>query len=210
MKILLTGPNGQKALDRIAILRASIARNKERVKQLESSLKVSGNKIAGLERMVANLKKNINEKEQLVTELTTRVDSLQTQVTGLATEVAQNQDTIRARDVALEERRREAATVFVAVGNKKELAQKGVIVAKGGVLGLGKTLTPVGTTADAAFTPLDTDQETVLPLPAAKAKVLSAQPPSSYELRLVEGKMELHILDPTQFRKVKQLVILTA
>ena len=50
----------------------------------------------------------------------------------------------------------------------------------------------------------------MLPIPAAKARVLSAQPPTSYELKLVEGKVELHIIDPTEFRKVRQLVILTA
>jgi hypothetical protein len=40
--------------------------------------------------------------------------------------------------------------------------------------------------------------------------VISAQPPSSYQLVQVGGQMELHILDREEFRKVKHLVILTA
>jgi hypothetical protein len=45
---------------------------------------------------------------------------------------------------------------------------------------------------------------------SAKARVITPQPADSYELRLVDGKMELHILNPAEFRKVRQLVIVTA
>ena len=63
---------------------------------------------------------------------------------------------------------------------------------------------------DDLFTLLDTDQETVVRTPAAKrVEVLSAQPTSSYELTTVGSQVELHILDPKEFRKVKHLVIMT-
>jgi uncharacterized coiled-coil protein SlyX len=192
------------------MLRSSISRNKERILQLESSLKKSGNKVAGLQKMVANLKTSVADREAQVAELSNRVDALGTQVAGLTTEVEQNHQTIQAKDESLEQRRRELATVFVAVGDKKTLETQGVLIAKGGLLGIGKTLAPSGATASGAFTPLDTDQETSIPTNAAKAKVVSAQPPSSYELVLVDGKMTLHILDPNEFRKVRQLVIVTA
>ena len=92
--------------------------------------------------------------------------------------------------------------IFVTGGVVSSLG-KGIAAASLGRLLVERGLLP-------AFTPLDTDQQTVLPIPAAKARVLSAQPPTSYELKLVEGKVELHIIDPTEFRKVRQLVILTA
>jgi hypothetical protein len=38
---------------------------------------------------------------------------------------------------------------------------------------------------------------------------VTAQPPASYELKAVGGQMELHILDPKEFRKVKHLVVMT-
>ena len=127
------------------MLRESIERNKQRIHQLESSLHKSGMKAKGLEKMVANLKKDVEEKEAMVAELSSRVENLQTQVAGLETQVQERSpDTLVARDQAIEERRRELATVFVAVGNKKELSTKGVITAKGGVLGMGKTIQPTG------------------------------------------------------------------
>src|SRR5262249_1425190 len=127
--------NGRQALDRIALLRASILRNKQRIEQLESSVHKSGIKVAGLQKMIAGLKQSVAEKEQLVAQLNTRVDSLQTQVTGLATTVQENQDSLRARDERLEERRREMATVYYIMGNKQTLRKSGVISVKGGVLG---------------------------------------------------------------------------
>lgn len=199
----LTEPNRQQALESIALLNASIQRTKERISSLEASLKKSGVKIAGLQKLVANLKHSVSEKEEHIAMLSTRVDSLQTQVTGLVTQVQEH-------EVTIEDKRRELATVYVAVGTKKELAAQGVIASKGGFLGLGKTVQPTGLASAAVYTPLDTDRETVVPLPAAKARVVSAQPPSSYQLTLVDGKMELHIIDPHEFRRVRQVVIVTA
>jgi predicted nucleic acid-binding Zn-ribbon protein len=206
----LSGPDKAQALDRIAVLRSSILRSKERIRQLESSLKVSGNKVAGLQKMIANLKQTVTEKEQLVTELSTRVDSLQTQVTGLATQVQESEETIKARDQAIEDKRRELATVYYLVGSKKDLTAKGAVVAKGGVLGIAKTLLPAPSVNLSAFNTIDTDQETVINIGTPKAQVISAQPSDSYELKLVDGKMELHILNPVEFRRIKQVVIMTA
>jgi hypothetical protein len=197
-------------MDRIAVLKAGIERTKTRIRDLESRLKKSGVRIAGMERMIASLKETVTEKEGLVAQLSSRVDSLQTQVTGLVAEVQVNQENLRERDEQLEQRRRELATIYYTIGTKKDLTQAGVVVAKGGLLGMGKTLQPSGAIDQTRSTPLDTDQESVVRTAAAKVQVLSAQPPSSYELQLVDGKMELRILDPVEFRKVKHLVLLTS
>lgn len=83
-------------------------------------------------------------------------------------------------------------------------------IAKGGVLGIGKTVQPSGRFNETLFTAMDTDQETVIRAPSAKVKILSPQPVSSYELRVEGNQTEIHILDPKEFRKVKHLVIMTA
>lgn len=206
----LGGPNRQDALDRIALLRTSIAQSKDKIQALESNVKKSGVKVAGLQKLIANLKRSVIEKEELVAELNTQVESLHTQVNGLVATVAEREDTLQARTRQVEEKRRQVATVYYAVGSKKELSQAGVIKSSGGVLGLGKTLLPTGAVNETAFVPLDTDEQTVIVTDSPKARVLSAQPASSYELRLVDGHMELHILSPEQFRRIKQVVILTS
>jgi len=199
----------RQALARIANLDASVRRTKERVRQLESNLKASGIKIVGLQRMITDVKTQLNEKEMMVGQLTTRVDSLQTRVTGLETEVAQSQETIQARERTIEEKRRELGTIYYVVGSKDELVKGGVVAPRGGLLGMGRTLQVTGNYDESLFTALDTDQESVVRTHATKAQVLSQQPPSSYEMKLEGGWMELHILDPQTFRTVKHLVILT-
>lgn len=204
----MAGPDGRRALERIATLRASIERSRERIQLLERRLKSEGERVGGLRRMVANLNRTLDDRQKTLEEMSARVESLQGQVGSLQTEVQQNHETIVAKDASLEERRRELATVYCLVGTKQQLTRQGAIVASGGVLGMGKTLLPSGQAG--VGVPLDTDVATVVKTDAAKARVLTAQPSSSYELRLVDGRMELHILNPEEFRKVRQLVIVTA
>ncbi len=202
----LTEPSRRDALESIALLGASIQRTKEKIGELEVSLKKSGTKIRGLEKMVANLKETVESREQQVTQLTDQVNSLQTQV-------AEDKSAIEAKDQTLEERRHELATVSYVIGTKKALAESGVIVAKGGVLGLGKTVQLTGRYDEKLFTAIDTDQETVIQTPVdklEKVKILSAQPTDSYQLTLEGNQVAIHILNPQEFRKVKRLVIMTA
>lgn len=205
----LTQSQGDEVLDRIAVLRAGVERSKVRIQQLDANLKRSGIKVAGLQKMLANLKRDVADKESQISLLTTRVDSLETQVTGLTAEVQQGQQTIQQQAQNIEDKRRELGTIYYAIGNKTTLAKSGLIVAKGGLLGIGKTLEPSRALNDSAFTALDTDVETVVRIPAAKAQVISDQPISSYQLEPVGKELELHIIDPKEFRKVKHLVIMT-
>jgi hypothetical protein len=203
------GPNGQQALDRIALLRSSIQANKERITQLEANLKKSGMKTAGLQKLIAGLKRTVDEKEMQVAVLSSRVDSLHTQVTGLTQTVAEREDTLHTRDTQLEDRRRELATVYYVVGKKDDLKKSGVIQSSGGVLGLGKTVLPAANPDPAAFTAMDTDQSSVIHIASKSARVISAQPASSYQLVPAgTNEMELRILNPVEFRKIKQVVIL--
>jgi len=191
-----------RVLGRIATLKAAVGRTKERIAELDAGLKKSGVKIAGMERMIAGLRRSVTEKENHIAQLATQVDTLETRVAGLNTEVAVKQQDIESKE-------RELATIFYAMGTKKELTRAGVVAGKGGVLGIGKTLKPSGTINETAFTPLDTDQDIVIRIPSDKAQVLSAQPVTSYVIQPVgDDLVELRILDAKEFRKVKHLVIL--
>jgi predicted RNase H-like nuclease (RuvC/YqgF family) len=206
----LSEPSRAEALESIALLNASIQRTKVKISELEENLKQSGIKVAGLQKMVKNLKHSVTEKQEQVAQLTEEVNQLQTRVTGLETTVQEKDQTIASKDQTIEEKRKESATILYIVGTKKELTAQGIAISKGGVLGLGKTLQPSGRFNEALFTSLDTDQETVVRAPSAKIKILSPQPVSSYELRVEGNQTEIHILDPKEFRKVKHLVIVTA
>jgi len=198
-------------LSRIATLKASVERTKDRIEELDAKLKRGGVKIAGLERMIAGLRKSASEKEARIAALSTQVDTLQTQVVGLNTEVQSKQQDLDQKQQELTDKQHELATIFYTMGTKKELTKSGVIATKGGVLGFGKTPRPTGTVNESSFTPLDTDQETVIRIPAQKAQVLTAQPVASYTIQPVsKDEVELRIVDPKEFRKVRHLIILKA
>jgi len=138
-----------------------------------------------------------------VSQLSARVDSLRQHVNGLTAQVAEQQ-------ASLEQQRRELGTVRFRIGSRRELLKSGVVVARGGVLGLGKTLDPVGQADESSYQLLDTDRESVLPIGAERARVLTSQPVDSYRLERVDGMLELRILDARAFRRVRTLVIVTA
>jgi hypothetical protein len=212
----LTRERSDETMARIATIRAGVERAKDRIVDLEKRLKESDGKIAGLDKLVKNLRASVVEKEQVIAQLTTRVDELQTQVAGLTTKVQEGAQLIEAQAVtietqtaAIEERRRELGTVLYTIGTKSELKDAGLVVSKGGVLGIGRTLKLSGEFPAARFTPLDTDKQDVIRIAADEARLLSDQPVSSYALVQVGDAVELHILDPLAFRTVKHVVIMT-
>lgn len=200
---------GREALDRIALIKAGIQRTKLRLAELERKVHLGGVKLAGLEHVIMNLKANLAEREGVIAALTGRVDSLQTQVTVLDSKLLQGEGTITEQQQTIETQRKELGTVLYVVGNRSALTKQGIVVASGGVFGFGKTLLPSRQLSDSLFSSIDTDVETIIPIPSPKARVISSQPTSSYSLLPAGNALELHILEPRAFRTVKYVVIVS-
>lgn len=206
----LSRADEKQALDRIALLRQSISRSRERIDALESRVKKSGIQVASLNRMIGNLKKQLVQKQEIVALLNSRVDDLNVQVAGLNRTVISRDSTIAIHEAVIEDKRQELATVYYIVGNKKALKNAGAIESTGGVLFMGKTVRPSTMPNLAVFTPMDTDQETVIRTSSDKARLVSGQTATSYTWMMVDGVMELHITNPEEFRKIREVVILTS
>ena len=204
-----TGESSRTALSRIAEIGSLVQRSKHRIAQLEATLNRSTFEFAAVKRLLESAKRSASQKELLVRQLRARVRSLDTRVDGLESEVERRHAIIQARDQTIEEKRRELGTIYFVMGTKRALRAQGLIVAKGGVLGVGKTMQPSSIADDRLFTMLDTDRESTLTVPSPKARVLSAQPASSYSLLAEGDNMVLHIRNPRSFREVRQLVIMT-
>ena len=209
-EVPLPATSREQAFQRIEELKAGIERTKERITELDERLKRSNIRVAGLQRMITNLRQNVGEKEDMIVQLSAQVGQLETRVVGLTTEVEDKSQQIVAKDMEITDKQRELATVYYTMGSKKDLKANNVVIAKGGVFGIGKTLEPSGHVNEAAFTPLNTDMETTIRIPAKEAQILTSQPATSYNLvRVGEETLELRIVDPREFRKVRHLVILT-
>lgn len=204
----VTQTQKERMLSTIADLRESIRNTGLRIKDLERSLKGSEAEVAGLRRVIDGLKRSIAEKEAMVRQLTARVDSLKVTVAGLQIDVRVGQEKIAQQQQTIEEKRREIGTIYYVIGTKRELQDMSILVQKGGFLGIGKSPQLTGTFNQQDFTALDTDQETVIQIGGKEPQVLSDQSRSSYELQVGENGSSLRITDPSEFRRVKYLVIM--
>ncbi|MFM8558592.1 MAG: hypothetical protein ACKOC6_03120 [bacterium] len=202
-------PSAEEALARLGSLRGSIERARARIQGLEDRMRASGQRLDGLDKLVARLKADLVEREGLVTSLTDQVDSLTQQVSGLSGSLQVTQAKVVEQEASLEDRRRELATVWYVIGDRRTLLRDSLVVARGGVLGMGRTLAPSGRGEPSLYRPLDTDRQSSIEFVAQNARVLTPQTVSSYVLERVPGGMELRIVDSREFRKVRQLVIVT-
>ncbi len=198
----------EQMLGAIADLKQSIDNSNKRIGQLEKSLKKSKTEVAGLKRIIQNLKASVAEKEATIQRLSSRIDSLNVTVAGLQTEVHQGQETIAQQAGVIETKNREIGSIFYVIGTKKDLKDKGIVVEKGGVIGLGKAALVSGAFSSKDFTPLDTDSLREITIHGQEPQVLSAQPAASYEIQPYANGSKLVIKDPKEFRKVKYLVIM--
>lgn len=198
----------ERMLTAIGDLKESIRFSGQRIRDLEKSLHGSQAEVAGLKRVIDNLKRSVAEKEALVQRLTLKVDSLSIAVAGLQSDVVRGEAVIAEQADRLEENRREMGTIHYVMGERKELKQKGIIEERGGLLGIGKTPQLTGRFSPAEFAALDTGTSTEIAIPRRDPRVLTAQARASYELVPAGEGVTLHILDPREFRKVKYLVIL--
>jgi len=193
---------------RIADLRKCVAQSREKIGRLEHVLSASRERVGELEQLVDGLKATLARKEMLVDLLSARADSLQVEVAELEAEALAHRVTIAEQRRTIEQKRRELSTIYYLVGSKSELRDKGVIVERGGLLGIGKTARLTASYDPSLFTPLDVDRERIVQAPSTKVEVLSAHPAGSYEIRVNADNAEVRIVDPERFRTVKHLVIM--
>jgi len=194
--------------ERIEDLNASVQQSKERIRQLETTLKESRLKIAGLEKMIESLKMTVANKEARIGRLTAKVDSLSTRVVSLEAETRRAQETISEQQQTIEDKRREMETIYYIVGSRKDLKKLGIIEETGGVLGMGKSVQLASNFSRGYFTPLDTQEEQMIPTRAARIRVLSGQARTSYDIRVAGDYAAVFITNPREFCKVKYVVVM--
>lgn len=204
----VTGTQKERMLNTIADIRTSIRNTRQRVRDLERNLESSHTEVAGLRKIVEGLKRSVAEKEATIQQLSGMVDSLVVTVAGLRADVIHDQETIVAQQQVIEERRQEIGTVYYTIGTKRDLKTRGIIVERGGIIGIGKSVHLSGSLPTAGFIALDTDRVKEIAIAGKEPKVLSSQSDASYELQAGEGGATLRILDAREFRKVKYVVIM--
>lgn len=179
-------------------------KNKQKVASLNKKLKNSNLRIAEVELAVTNLTNQLADKETEITSLKNRLESLNVDLANLKVKYVEEQQESDFKTEKLN-------TAYYVVGSKKDLAEKGVIVKKGGFIGLGKVAEFSAKTDANYFTKIDITQTKEIPIHGDKVKLVSIHPEGSY--KMVEGSASIDkivILDSEKFWSVSKYLVITS
>lgn len=160
--------------DRVNDAESRLAASRQRVASLSGDLT---RQLAQYDTTIAAFKSIIENQKAEIASLTAQVSALQGENAALKTEKAQltvEKEALTTEKVALTVERN---TVYYVIGTKGELRKKGIIVKRGGILGIGSTDIPATTLNPADFTSIDKTKtaEITLPRPEKSYRVLSRQ-----------------------------------
>jgi chromosome segregation ATPase len=208
IRVAQEGKGSSERRDRLAaeiqIVRDAVRQNLQKLARLEKANKLSGVKIASLERLAEELKRSLEEKATTVAALESRIGDLSKTVESQKTSLAEKEETIHKGETEVAQKTKELHTAYVAVASKNVLKEKGVVEKRGSIAGLGGRWIETGKFDPEVFREIDVTQELEVPIPApaGKVRVVTAQPKESYEI--VDGgptSSRLAVKDPAAFWK---------
>jgi hypothetical protein len=198
-------------LRRARELRHSLDSLGNRIQQLETQARKLGASnqsrladIAALRATVTQLNEMSDRQRAEIERMGLQYDSL----SRLSQTYARSADNLKA---ALTEKVEVQESVFVAVGSEKDLIRQGVIRKRGGIVGMGSTITPNLPFKQAFFKPLRMSSDTVIefPNPSGTYRVITSQNAAGaggVALHRLTGKLVIH--DPKAFwRDARYLII---
>jgi hypothetical protein len=192
-------------------LRHSLDSMGSRIQQLESEARKLGAAnqsrladIAALRATVAQLNDISDRQRAEIERMGLQYDSL----SQVSQTNARNAVSLQA---ALAEKVEEQESVFVAVGSAKDLTRRGVIRRRGGIIGMGSTITPSLPFKQALFKPLRMSADTMieLPNPSVTYRVITSQNAAgagAAALHRLSGKLVIH--DPKLFWRDSRYLII--
>lgn len=189
-----------------------LIQQKQRINQMDDSLKAKGIKIGKLNSLVSHLIQQIDAKNQeihilreglekgklTITQLQGRVSSLSKNNKELTNKVEKQMEDLAVQDEMLNEG-------YVKIGTKKELTNGGFI--SGGFL--KKTKINYSNFSKSNFMSVDIRTFKEITLKSKSPKILSQMPTSSYKfVKVDKGTTILQILDATAFWSVSHYLII--
>ena len=189
---------------------------RRRLADVEDSSRVRGQRLLEAAKDNDRLRAEVEEhlrtidgQKDLIATYLARIAELETQVTALTDSTRKlteaNEVLARENEALADSLRRitsRANTAWYVVGSRKQLVRAGVLTEEGGILGLGKSLTPARAMAQGVFTRIDRLRDTEISLPRARQyRIVSRHDPDlvSVEASSSSSSRTLRINDPERF-----------
>ena len=192
-------------------LRQSLDSMGKRIEQLESEARKLGTTNQSRLADIAALKATVAQLSGISDRQRTEIERMALQYDSLSQVSQTNALTAATLQATLTEKVEKQESVFVAVGSEKDLTRRGVIRKRGGVVGIGSTITANLPFKQALFKPLRMSADTVIELPDSSAtyRVITSQNAagaSGAPLHRLSGR--LVIQDPELFWRDSRYLII--
>ena len=190
---------------RIAELEAQLADakdNKEMVQKLRGIIKTMQSQLEEKNQLITQLQEELEQKNFNIAELKTNVQTLSNRVDELVVEAEEATTNLEVTKTELAQ----ATIGYIIMGTKKELSSVGVL--KGGFLKKKKV---DNENLDVSkFKSIDTRSVSTLDIPGRDAKIMSAQPSSSYSIieNDVTKTCQLKIVNSSQFWAASRYLVI--
>jgi hypothetical protein len=199
----------QTILDNIAVINSLIDNNRRMNEKLNLQLRKIGKEKNALARLADQSKDRVAKQEVEIAELKSllekesfKVAELNRKVEELVSEnakVVAEREALSAGNTELD---RNLNTAWFTYGTAAQLAERGLMVKQGGILGIGRkdVLTEAFHRNKALFTTVDVRELKEVPLHGRKPKLLTDHPNGSYELKKEENGYSLLVIrEPNDF-----------
>jgi len=203
-------------LAEISDINKLLEKNRAEIRRLNEKLNQSGIRIAALHSQVEKLENSLAERDSSITELKGvlanrefKIAELNTTVDELNTNLGEYKQEIQDYEVIVSMQDAEMNKAYIAMGDTKELEEKGVITKEGGFLGLlGRTKEVKPDLEEEPFNKIEISETKRIALNAKKAQLISDHPTDSYELVENDSLVSyLEIKNPQEFWKITRYAV---
>ena len=200
--------DAQRMRDDILFIQQKMEENRQQIEKLEKKLKAGGAETANLRKILANLQKELDAKVASIAALheelaqkNIRIAELDNAVAILTGDVNTLQQVTDAQQEVIEQQVVQLHTAWYVYGTARELKEQHII--KG-----GKVLASADFNKD-YFTEIDIRVDSVFPLYAKHAQLLTVHPEGSYEfVKDAEKLLTLNVLDFEAFWSVSRYMVI--
>lgn len=200
--------DAQRLKEDLQFIQQKMEENRKQIEQLQKKLNARGSEASSLRKVLANLQQELADKTASIAALHSelaqknfRIAELDSAVVMLTTDVNTLQEITDAQHEVIEQQVTQLHTAWYVYGTAKELKEQNILKD-------GKVMSSADFNKN-YFTEIDTRDDSVFPLYAKHAKLLTVHPAGSYEFTKDESKqLTLSIIDAEAFWSVSRYMVI--
>ena len=200
--------DAQRLKEDLQFIQQKMEENRKQIEHLQKKLNARGSEAASLRKVLANLQQELADKTASIAALHSelaqknfRIAELDSAVVMLTTDVNTLQEITDAQHEVIEQQVTQLHTAWYVYGTAKELKEQNILKD-------GKVMSSADFNKN-YFTEIDTRDDSVFPLYAKHAKLLTVHPAGSYEFTKDESKqLTLSIIDAEAFWSVSRYMVI--